>query len=67
MRGGLIGAAIGGLLGLAIAYTMNRVGLGVIDWAQQDIMSGGITSAAASTIIGTVAGFFLGVIIALTR
>lgn len=67
LRGGTIGAAIGGVLGFFFAAAMNRFGLGVVDWAHQDYFSGGMVNTAVSVFIAAIAGFFLGVIIALNR
>ena len=67
MTWGAIGALIGGLLGVAFGFTLNRYGLGVLDWVQQDYLSGGTSSPTAWGAVGAVAGGFMGLILSYVR
>jgi hypothetical protein len=64
---GILGALIGGALGLAVALSLNLYVLGIVDWARQDFMGGGITSPFLVAAVGAVAGGFLGLIFKLSR
>lgn len=63
---GLIGALTGAVLGIAIAFGLNFFVLGLVDWAQQDILGGGVASPLILAGIGALAGGFLALIIRLS-
>ena len=62
-----IGALAGAVLGFAFAYALNFFILGLVDWAQQDVLSGGVANPLILAGVGAVAGGFLGLIIKLSR
>ena len=63
---GLIGALIGAVLGVALAFGLNFYVLGLVDWAQQDVLGGGVANPFILAGIGALAGGFLALIVKLS-